>query len=716
MYSRLGIHSLPSFNLLFCFLCSFLMVSCTFFEVPPRTARNIGTEIRKDDPWWLINATDKRIKKFVDFKEALCPGLVDVVRRGDEDDCPSLTAVGRQYDTEKGRLISEFLHISDAQIRDESLYETSPLDLFQMYSLDNLLGVTIRRPLVEKFDSFTLAAFLVGYEKGVSKKPGNQFVVHTGDLLDISVATELMDGLSVFKNVSNTVNPSHHDMKVFSVAGNHDGLVFGNIPDGKADGRGLDVNKAEFIFAHLLESSDEEGFGFGKNEILQQLKGIRDALFLKEASMFPRYEKIRCACKNRLSQRVIFAKNEEKEPKTRRWCQNESFLSDENTTRFFPSDTLYEENWWNKSKTFCALSVQVLERLQNLRKLPQVQGKVRQLNMPITYRKAIDFPGSFAELPLKLGYYSWTDYSEKTKKDECKRNEERGLSCIGVRYIVLDTRNNDFANGTMDWVQLGWVYNELRLALASQEVVIVFSHDAPDEIPFVPFNNQIEYQILVNLLHAFPNVAAVFYGHGHHNENKPSTESKRFASFQTGSLADFPQVGREVEIYVESCLVMAGLVKETKCKELETEKRKAYYQISIQSRFVRPRGDFKKSNGFFLESILRASRRDAEKEDRTKAWRKLLFPFIPKHGSLKAHEWPYEPNSIIDKNGVPIVMNSYVHFDPGDPKKLSPSKFFREGLLCKINNTRLALGLSAIKGTSKGENEDRNNICRNVEE
>ena len=414
----------------------------------------------------------------------------------------------------------------------------------------------------------------------------------------------------------------------------------------------------------------------------------------------PIYKNIRCACINGLSQRVVFAKLEAKEKKEIDWCQNKGYWSKTNVNRFPPSDTLYEEQWWKKSQTFCALSVQVLERVKKLRTASQREWGGRQLNMPITYRKAIDFPGSFAELPLKLGYYSWTDCSQRTTNGECKKKEERKRSYSGVRYIVLDTRNNNFANGTMDWVQLGWVYNELRLALANQEVVVVFSHDAPDEIPFVPFDFQAEYQVLVDLLHTFPNVAAVFYGHGHHNENKPPTKLKQFASFQTGSLADFPQVGREVKIYIESCMIAARLDNETKCNPLGTKERKKHFQILIESRFVRPRGDFRQSNGFFVESILRASRRDAEKEEQTKAWRKLFFPFIPKHGKLKAHEWPDEPNSIVDDNEIPILLDSLIHFE--DSKELSPDNFFTDDLLCKINRTRLALGLSEIRGARKG--------------
>ena len=47
---------------------------------------------------------------------------------------------------------------------------------------------------------------------------------------------------------------------------------------------------------------------------------------------------------------------------------------------------------------------------------------------------------------------------------------------------------------------------------------------------------------------------------------------------------------------------------------------------------------------------------------------KIVFPFIPKHDSLKAHEWPYEPNSIVDENDIPILVDSLIHFE--DSKKL----------------------------------------------
>ena len=752
--------SIFSINLLIYFICLFLLSSCTFFELPERKARDVGTK-SIGDLSWLINATGNNIYDISTLKAALCNGLANVVRLGDEDDCSRLTQIGKKEDRKKGQKISEFLHVSDAQIRDESLYESSLLDLLQMYSLDNLVRVTIRRPLVEKFDAFTLAAFLAGYGKAVAEKPGNQFVVHTGDLLDISVVTELMDGLHVFKTLSQSFNTNGSSMKIYSVAGNHDGLVFGNIPDGDADGRGLDINKSEFIFAHLLEDKDR-GFGFGKNEFLVQFyKYLREVQYkLNEQSRknnqatrlsdsqqkdLPAAQKtIRSVCRTHISPRVKFTNNRQLKGDNFWWDRNKSWWQ-KNEERRAKQDTLYEKSWWelennwweNKPKTsgiknwwekendwwqdaqiLCTLSVHVLKRLNAL----QQPGKTHQLSMPIAYRKAIDFPGKFTQMPIKLGYYSWCDYIDETHNQpnqSCQEKIENPPSFTGVRYLVLDTRNNDSHNGTMDWVQLGWVYNELRAALANHEVVVVFSHDAPDKIPFVPFDFQEEYQTLVDLLHTFPNVAAVFYGHEHHNDNKPPTRFKRFASAQTGSLADFPQVGREVKMYIQHCKDVAqdnkDPLSETRCDKLDdTGKENHPHRLTIESRFVRPRGDFEQTNGFLVESILRASRRDSEKEDQTKAWRKLLFPFIPKHESLSAHKWPKEnhsphadpydqeesPYGIVDQDDNPVVMFPVIHFFE-DSERLSPPTFFKEDLLCQINNTRLVFGLEAIRDAEK---------------
>ena len=732
---------------LFCFLFFFLS-SCAFFELPERTARDVGIQEKPNFDWLMADKKKRQffphLENFKDLREGLCPGLANVVRKGMVDACPiqKFYSEVKHNDPQEWQLVSEFLHLTDAQIRDESLYEFNPLDLYQFNTIDNLISVTIRRALVERFDSLTLASFLVGYGKGVEDAQRKQFIIHTGDLLDISMATELMEGMEVFRGAQKLFNETEGmQLKIFSVAGNHDGLVFGNLSDGQADGRGLDINKAEFIFAHLLEDPRQNvtdlyfGFGFGKNEILIELEKIRNGLSLKIRDSFQleELEKLEKLKEIVLSYDLIYSQCKERLSAT--------------ISPYFIDDK-------KKVYHFCALSVQVLDRLKKLKPFSdsssEISGEAKfedPLNMPLAYRKAIDFPGSLSELPLRFGYYSWCDYFEPNKSVvNCVQDGKQIKAFSGVRYIVLDTRNDFYKDGTMDWVQLGWVYNELFAALKNKEGVIIFSHDPPDELPGPFFVSHVEYGVLIEMLHAFPNVMAVFYGHDHKNENQPPTEEKHFASFQTGSLADFPQVAREVTIFGRFCgeirekdnsdvkypkTEMAEEMSEKRCNKLKEESKKGF-QVRIESRFVRPRGDLKeKKNGFLIESILRASRRDSAKEDNTRVWRKALYPIIPKHSPLKGHKWPEGDNSIVEKgkcdNGdgdlvkckeeqvakdkveqvakdkvedKTITAFPVIYFDD-DLDEFPPSRFFEivaEGLTEKINNTRKAFCLKAIEG------------------
>ncbi|MGH2547879.1 MAG: hypothetical protein ACRDHN_00695, partial [Thermomicrobiales bacterium] len=146
-----------------------------------------------------------------------------------------------------GTLVAEFLHISDAQIRDEALYEEYDVQR-KLGMLDGLIPVTVRNGLIERNDCLTFAAFLSSYSKGtnwVEWKP-HRFIVHTGDLLDISVRTELIPALQAMRDAKTT-----YGAKIYSVAGNHDGSTFGNIPDSASDTRALGINRSEFVLAHL---------------------------------------------------------------------------------------------------------------------------------------------------------------------------------------------------------------------------------------------------------------------------------------------------------------------------------------------------------------------------------------------------------------------------------------------------------------------------------
>jgi metallophosphoesterase (TIGR03767 family) len=170
------------------------------------------------------------------------------------------------------------------------------------------------------------------------------------------------------------------------------------------------------------------------------------------------------------------------------------------------------------------------------------------------------------------GYYSWSPTP-------------------GMRFIALDTvaeagtivtpTGNFTADGNIDDPQFKWLRGQLEAATEANELVVLFSHhapesltaDAPDELapPCTIFNPTLGHDInpgcdldprssqpihleadTVELLHEFPNVIAWVAGHLHVNKvdafPNPSGPGG-FWSIRVAAEADWPQQSRLLEVF-----------------------------------------------------------------------------------------------------------------------------------------------------------------------
>lgn len=168
------------------------------------------------------------------------------------------------------------------------------------------------------------------------------------------------------------------------------------------------------------------------------------------------------------------------------------------------------------------------------------------------------------------GYYSWSPTP-------------------GMRFIAVDTvaeagtivtpTGNFTSDGNIDDPQFKWLRGQLEAATAADELVVLFSHhapesltaDAPDELAPLcllkdahghdvnpgcdldPRNSQpIHLEAdAVKLLHEFPNAIAWVSGHSHVNKVNafPAAGGGGFWSIRVAAEADWPQQGRLLEVF-----------------------------------------------------------------------------------------------------------------------------------------------------------------------
>ncbi len=168
------------------------------------------------------------------------------------------------------------------------------------------------------------------------------------------------------------------------------------------------------------------------------------------------------------------------------------------------------------------------------------------------------------------GYYSWSPTP-------------------GMRFIALDTvaeagtivtpTGHFTSDGNIDDPQFKWLKGQLEAATAADELVVIFSHhapesltaDAPDELaplcltadahghdinPGCDLDPRLSFPIhlqadAVNLLHQFPNAIAWVSGHSHDNivNPFPAPGGSGFWSIRVAAEADWPQQGRLLEVF-----------------------------------------------------------------------------------------------------------------------------------------------------------------------
>jgi hypothetical protein len=555
-----------------------LLSGCVFFKVP----KDVAETAKLERISWIRNNDLEDFNNFGKIQDSVygLESVTDLNTKEYED-------ANDIYDC-----IDVFLHISDVHIRDEKIHESSPLRKLQLQQVDWVEEVTLRSPCVELYDSIVFTSFLVG-----SAKDSNaSFIVHTGDLLDISLSTELVEAM----NIMRIFTQKYPDLPIYSLAGNHDGLIWGNLPDRYTKTRGLGINRTEFVLGNMLADPNYfRGFGFSGNEVLKKYKFKEDVDTLKN---------------------IIGEKKKEK--------------------------------WW---KLVCKQLEDIIDAAEERSKIYTSEDPKSLLCIPINFRNAIHTADEGDRDGLKCGYYSWLG----KKKNSSQLN--------GIRYIALDTRDNQFASGDMDDIQLGWLYNTLIKSLDANEIVIIFAHHPPDDIESYAFHN---------MLQKFSNIAAYFYGHVHPTENydqrmypvncrEKHCEKcyEEFLLVQTPSIADFPQTAREVKVYQYSSSPDRIIVK-------------------FRWRHVRPKGYQKTHKDSHLYTLLDTSLRESKKD--YNKW--SLLKRNRKPIELSYQEWA-DKNLKSDAEIIKVTFT----------KRPGPSEIFNKNHLEKINQIRCYLDLPEVK-------------------
>jgi metallophosphoesterase (TIGR03767 family) len=169
------------------------------------------------------------------------------------------------------------------------------------------------------------------------------------------------------------------------------------------------------------------------------------------------------------------------------------------------------------------------------------------------------------------GYYSWSPTP-------------------GMRFVAVDTvaeagtiltpSGASTSDGNIDDPQFKWLRGQLEAATAADELVVLFSHHAPESLtadaadelaPPCLLNDAHGHDVnpgcdldprssqpihlqadAVNLLHEFPNAIAWVAGHSHDNVVNPFPDPSRpggFWSIRVAAEADWPQQSRLLEVF-----------------------------------------------------------------------------------------------------------------------------------------------------------------------
>lgn len=121
----------------------------------------------------------------------------------------------------------------------------------------------------------------------------------------------------------------------------------------------------------------------------------------------------------------------------------------------------------------------------------------------------------------------------------------------GVRLVVLDTARPErvipllpYDGGSLSATQFEFLVSELQMAQANGEWVILASHHPSQDLG--PLGTSTSTDQLRDTLSAFPNLLLHLAGHSHRNR---VTVREGYLEIETGSIIDYPQEGRIIEIW-----------------------------------------------------------------------------------------------------------------------------------------------------------------------
>lgn len=651
----------------------------TFFEPSERAVANyidVQLEVfdhQRDDLNYRVPAPSaypstlpgdeayRNIQSIADLSAALNRGLTE---HPDEDECKSLKP------RERYRRVSRFLHISDAQIRDERLYGADD-QYARMQSVDRygfgpfkrpFLDSTIRPVTVERFDSLLYAAFLTAYadaqRDNAADAAETPFIIHTGDLLDASVTSEFYPALRIMREVA----IRYPELPLYSVGGNHDGQTFGNIRDQFTNTWGLGINKTEFVLGSLALDPGN-GFGFASNESVQTYYQFGKGSGFPWDDVFPAT----------LASAAF------------------PYDSDKEVYRPFLNDL---EPWWYR----------VHKQVDDIRDARQhaLIWYARRLNtmFPSTRlfispyminekkRATVDpaFPHDFKHMinvgtsedfrTLRLGYYSFIE--QPTSAED-----------IPIRHIVLDTRAEFGLDGTIDLIQLGWLYNELWRSYVCGEIVVLYAHHDPRRLALSPMRNVVttpgnrhrqmrSAKILENMLDRFPHVVGAFFGHRHDNVQelaRLTRSGRKLAFVQTGAVVDYPQVAREVVLNAQNII---------------PDKAENAWRVQVDWRYVYPRARGHSPVAASLARVFEQTERDARKD---KSDGRKHIP-SRKHWIEKQNEQDI-PLPVNVESGFPVGAG-IDQLDWARDQELAPEQIFGNALET-VKALRAALHLAPVE-------------------
>ncbi|HRK35101.1 MAG TPA: hypothetical protein PLJ47_10950 [Candidatus Hydrogenedentes bacterium] len=609
--------------LVFCLpLCLWLTGNgCAFFGVQREAVPNIANTPIDWTVLDAIAAQDGLVR--VGFEE-----LYDSI----EDDLSFYSPLRAEHTEGKpwSKPLIRFFHISDAQIRDERIHREFK-ERWQLKIADKVIGVSKRNPYVDSYDTLTFASFIIAGKKKIAVE-GEGFIAFTGDMLDISTSTEMIEAMNVLRAVEEA--DKNNQRNFYSIPGNHDGLIFGNVSDYLSFMWNLGISRTEFVLGHMavgmeMGTPTPYGFGYEHNEIIKHAGSIL-------AKIGTRQENWDKGGNDDASSPLAQIAGLKRMDYVRWHCEDiQAVLRYPLEARFMQSAESVKLNSESDAVQLRELETQ---RLSNPTRVP--------ITVPGAYRQSVRVREN-AEIGLQTGYYSW-----------CAPLLEEITGISQVRYISLDTRSHLWSGGDIDAVQLLWLYRELVEANANREVVVFFAHHSPGKISA---NNE-SRKAMKRLLAAFPNVIGYFYGHSHWNEVDNDRKEYDVPLIQTGSMADFPQMGRWINIYADENAVSDGV------------------RFRISWNFARP--SFREDSGIPVHMMLDASRIDSRKEHQ----QKTRFPRSPikrmNDCNCEKSDSPPDWERFIYECLRPGYLDTDVRFiaEPPSPERLLGEPLYREGV------------------------------------